>query len=140
MQAGRLAFRDLSPYCVDMDFSHRKSAAASHRDVAAYTLAELRLLTAACCYAAVMGARSPIPNFRGQQPVSSVNSAGIAAASLAFRSDLIEAHVLRSLRTDHGVQQIASCTLQGGPSGGRYNVRTPPRTRHCATLNSDMTP
>jgi uncharacterized protein (DUF433 family) len=86
-----------------MSASHRK-AAAGDRDFAAYTLAEaaryLRL-PAATLRSWVLGRQYPRADGSGQFPPL-IRPASRRPPLLSF-SNLIEAHVLRSLRTDHGV-------------------------------------
>lgn len=86
-----------------MSVSHRKPA-ASDRDSAAYTLAEaaryLRL-PAATLRSWVLGREYPTAEGRSQFPPL-LSPASRRPPLLSF-SNLIEAHVLRSLRTDHGV-------------------------------------
>ena len=86
-----------------MSVNHRK-AAASDRDFAAYTLAEaaryLRL-PAATLRSWVLGRQYPTADGSGQFPPL-MRPASRRPPLLSF-SNLIEAHVLRSLRTDHGV-------------------------------------
>jgi uncharacterized protein (DUF433 family) len=86
-----------------MSVNHRK-AAASDRDLAAYTLAEaaryLRL-PAATLRSWVLGRQYPTADGSGQFPPL-MRPASRRPPLLSF-SNLIEAHVLRSLRTDHGV-------------------------------------
>src|SRR5882672_8930328 len=86
-----------------MSVNHRK-AAASDRDFAAYTLAEaaryLRL-PAATLRSWVLGRQYPTADGSGQFPPL-IRPASRQPPLLSF-SNLIEAHVLRSLRTDHGV-------------------------------------
>jgi uncharacterized protein (DUF433 family) len=81
--------------------SQRKATA---RDLAAYTLAEaaryLRL-PAATLRSWVLGRQYPTAEGRGQFPPL-MRPASRRPPLLSF-SNLIEAHVLRSLRTDHGV-------------------------------------
>lgn len=82
----------------------RRKAAASDRDFAAYTLAEaaryLRL-PVATLRSWVLGRQYPTADGGGQFPPL-IRPASRRPPLLAF-SNLIEAHVLRSLRTDHGV-------------------------------------
>ena len=82
----------------------RRKAATSDRDLASYTLAEaaryLRL-PAATLRSWVLGRQYPTAEGGGQFPPL-IRPASRRPALLAF-SNLIEAHVLRSLRTDHGV-------------------------------------
>src|SRR5438270_5403760 len=86
-----------------MSLSHRK-AAASDRDFAAYTLAEaaryLRL-PAATLRSWMLGRQYPTAEGSSQFPPL-MRPASRRPPLLSF-SNLIEAHVLRSLRTDHGV-------------------------------------
>jgi|SRR5579872_4265584 len=86
-----------------MSVSHRRTA-ASDRDLAAYTLAEaaryLRL-PAATLRSWVLGRQYPTAEGRGQFPPL-IRPASQRPPLLSF-SNLIEAHVLRSLRTEHGV-------------------------------------
>jgi uncharacterized protein (DUF433 family) len=86
-----------------MSVSHRK-AAAGDRDFAAYTLAEaaryLRL-PAATLRSWVLGRQYPTADGSGQFPPL-IRPALRRPPLLSF-SNLIEAHVLRSLRTEHGV-------------------------------------
>jgi uncharacterized protein (DUF433 family) len=88
---------------IDMSISHRK-AAVSDRDFAAYTLAEaaryLRL-PAATLRSWVLGRQYPTADGGGQFPPL-IRPASRRPPLLSF-SNLIEAHVLRSLRTEHGV-------------------------------------
>jgi uncharacterized protein (DUF433 family) len=83
--------------------SHRR-AAASDRDFAAYTLAEaaryLRL-PPATLRSWVLGRQYPTAEGRAQFPPL-IRPASRRPPLLSF-SNLIEAHVLRSLRTEHGV-------------------------------------
>jgi uncharacterized protein (DUF433 family) len=90
-------------YVVDMGISHRR-AAASDRDFAAYTVADaaryLRL-PAATLRSWAMGRQYPTPEGSSQfSPL--IRPASRQPPLLSF-SNLIEAHVLRSLRTEHGV-------------------------------------
>lgn len=82
----------------------RRRAAASDKDFAAYTLAEaaryLRL-PVATLRSWVLGRRYPTAGGGGQFPPL-IRPASRRPPLLAF-SNLIEAHVLRALRTDHGV-------------------------------------
>jgi uncharacterized protein (DUF433 family) len=93
----------LSRYDADMSVSHRK-AAASDRDFATYTLAEaaryLRL-PAATLRSWVLGRQYPTAEGSGQFPPL-IRPASRRPPLLSF-ANLIEAHVLRSLRTEHGV-------------------------------------
>src|SRR5204863_1593859 len=86
-----------------MNPSHR-NAPASDRESAAYTLAEaaryLRL-PAATLRSWVLGRQYPTAEGSGQFPPP-MRPASHRPPLLSF-SNLIEAHVLRSLRTDHGV-------------------------------------
>ncbi len=86
-----------------MSVSHRK-AAAFDRDFAAYTLAEaaryLRL-PSATLRSWVLGRQYPTADGRGQFPPL-IRPASRRPPLLSF-SNLIEAHVVRSLRTEHGV-------------------------------------
>jgi len=86
-----------------MRANHRK-ATASDRDFAAYTLAEaaryLRL-PAATLRSWVLGRQYPTTDGSGQFPPL-IRPSSRQPPLLSF-SNLIEAHVLRSLRTDHGV-------------------------------------
>jgi uncharacterized protein (DUF433 family) len=86
-----------------MSVSYRK-AAASDRDFAAYTLAEaaryLRL-PGATLRSWVLGRQYPTADGSGQFPPL-IRPASRQPPLLSF-SNLIEAHVLRSLRTEHGV-------------------------------------
>jgi uncharacterized protein (DUF433 family) len=86
-----------------MSVSHRKSA-ASDRDLAVYTLAEaaryLRL-PAATLRSWVLGRQYPTAEGSGQFPPL-IGPASRRPPLLSF-ANLIEAHVLRSLRTEHGV-------------------------------------
>jgi uncharacterized protein (DUF433 family) len=86
-----------------MNVSPRK-AAANDRDSASYTLAEaaryLRL-PVATLRSWVFGRQYPTPDGSGQFPPL-LRPASRQPPLLSF-SNLIEAHVLRSLRTDHGV-------------------------------------
>jgi uncharacterized protein (DUF433 family) len=86
-----------------MSASHRK-AAAGDRDSPAYTLAEaahyLRLPTATL-RSWVLGRQYPKADGRGQFPPL-IRPASRRPPLLSF-SNLIEAHVLRALRTEHGV-------------------------------------
>jgi uncharacterized protein (DUF433 family) len=86
-----------------MSVSHRK-AAAGDRDFAAYTLAEaaryLRL-PAATLRSWVLGRQYPTADGSGQFPPL-IRPSSRQPPLLSF-SNLIEAHVLRSLRTEHGV-------------------------------------
>jgi uncharacterized protein (DUF433 family) len=95
--------RLLSRYDADMSTSHRKTA-ASDRDFAAYTLAEaaryLRL-PAATLRSWVLGRQYPTAEGRGQFPPL-IRPTSRRPPLLSF-PNLIEAHVLRSLRTEHGV-------------------------------------
>jgi len=86
-----------------MSDSHRRSA-ASHRDLSAYTLAEaaryLRLPTATL-RSWVLGRHYPTVEGSGKfAPL--IHPASRQPPLLSF-ANLIEAHVLRSLRTEHGV-------------------------------------
>lgn len=78
--------------------------AASDRDIAAYTVAEaaryLRLPTATL-RSWVLGRQYPTADGSGQFPPL-IRPASRVPPLLSF-SNLIEAHVLRALRTDHGV-------------------------------------
>jgi uncharacterized protein (DUF433 family) len=82
----------------------RRKAAAFDRDVAAYTLAEAAHYTrlpAATLRSWVLGRQYPVAVGSGQfQPL--IRPASRKPPLLSF-SNLIEAHVLRSLRTEHGV-------------------------------------
>jgi len=82
----------------------RRKAAASDRDFPAYTLAEaaryLRL-PVATLRSWVLGRQYPTADGGGQFPPL-IRPASRRPPLLSF-SNLIEAHVLRSLRTDHGV-------------------------------------
>jgi len=93
----------LSRYDADMSTSHRETA-ASDRDFAAYTLAEaaryLRL-PAATLRSWVLGRQYPTAEGRGQFPPL-IRPTSRQPPLLSF-PNLIEAHVLRSLRTEHGV-------------------------------------
>jgi uncharacterized protein (DUF433 family) len=93
----------LNPYDAGMSPNHRKTA-ADNRDFAAYTLAEaaryLRL-PAATLRSWVLGREYPKAEGSGQFPPL-IRPASRQPPLLSF-SNLIEAHVLRSLRTDHGV-------------------------------------
>jgi uncharacterized protein (DUF433 family) len=86
-----------------MSVSHRK-AAAGDRDFAAYTLAEaaryLRL-PAATLRSWVLGRQYPTADGSGHFPPL-MRPASRQPPLFSF-SNLIEAHVLRSLRTEHGV-------------------------------------
>ena len=86
-----------------MNTSSRKPT-ASDRDLAAYTLAEaaryLRL-PPATLRSWVLGRQYPIAEGRGQFPPL-LRPASRRPPLLSF-ANLIEAHVLRSLRTEHGV-------------------------------------
>ncbi len=86
-----------------MTVSHRKPA-ASDRDSAAYTLAEaaryLRL-PAATLRSWLLGRHYPTADGSGRFPPL-IHPASKRPPLLSF-SNLIEAHVLRSLRTEHGV-------------------------------------
>jgi uncharacterized protein (DUF433 family) len=86
-----------------MSVSHRR-AAASDRDIAAYTLAEaaryLRL-PGATLRSWVLGREYPTADGSGQFPPL-MRPVSRRPTVLSF-SNLVEAHVLRSLRTDHGV-------------------------------------
>jgi uncharacterized protein (DUF433 family) len=86
-----------------MSVSRRKTA-ASDRDSAAYTLAEaahyLRL-PAATLRSWVLGRQYPTAEGRGEFPPL-LRPASRRPPLLSF-SNLIEAHMLRSLRTEHGV-------------------------------------
>jgi uncharacterized protein (DUF433 family) len=86
-----------------MTVSHRKPA-ASDRDSAAYTLAEaaryLRL-PAATLRSWLLGRQYPTAEGSGQFPPL-IRPASRKPPLLSF-ANLIEAHVLRSLRTEHGV-------------------------------------
>ncbi len=82
----------------------RRSTAASSRDAAAYTLAEAAhyvRLPAATLRSWVLGRQYPTAEGSGQFPPL-IRPASRQPPLLSF-SNLIEAHVLRSLRTDHGV-------------------------------------
>ena len=86
-----------------MSFSHRK-AIAGDRDFAAYTLAEAARyvrLPAATLRSWVFGRQYPTAEGRSQFPPL-IRPALRRPPLLSF-SNLIEAHVLRSLRTEHGV-------------------------------------
>ena len=50
-----------------------------------------------------MGAGSPVSDGRGQWPIPAIDWPASRRPPLLSFSNLIEAHVLRSLRTDHGV-------------------------------------
>src|SRR3990172_1827682 len=93
----------LNPYDARMSPSHRKTA-VDNRDIAAYTLAEaaryLRL-PAATLRSWVLGRQYPTAEGSGQFPPL-IRPASRQPPLLSF-SNLIEAHVLRSLRTEHGV-------------------------------------
>jgi uncharacterized protein (DUF433 family) len=82
----------------------RRKAAASNQDLAAYTLAEaaryLRL-PAATLRSWVLGRQYPTAGGSSEFPPL-IRPASRQPALLSF-SNLIEAHVLRSLRTEHGV-------------------------------------
>jgi uncharacterized protein (DUF433 family) len=83
--------------------SHGKPA-SSDRDIAAYTLAEAAhyvRLPAATLRSWVLGRHYPTADGRGQFPPL-IRPASRQPPLLSF-SNLIEAHVLRSLRTEHGV-------------------------------------
>jgi uncharacterized protein (DUF433 family) len=99
----QLAFGYSRPYNTDMSANHRR-AAATDRVSAAYTLAEaaryLRL-PAATLRSWVLGRQYPTAEGRGQFPPL-IRPASRQPPLLSF-SNLIEAHVLRSLRTEHGV-------------------------------------
>jgi uncharacterized protein (DUF433 family) len=83
---------------------NQKKPAANNRDFAAYTLAEaaryLRL-PAATLRSWVLGRQYPTAEGSGQFPPL-ITPASRQPPLLSF-SNLIEAHVLRSLRTEHGV-------------------------------------
>lgn len=91
------------PMMLNMSVSHKK-AAVNDRNIAAYTLAEgaryLRL-PAATLRSWVLGRQYPTADGSGQFPPL-IRPASQRPPLLSF-SNLIEAHVLRSLRTDHGV-------------------------------------
>jgi uncharacterized protein (DUF433 family) len=93
----------LSHYDAEMSASHRKPA-ASDRDSSAYTLAEaaryLRL-PAATLRSWVLGRQYPTAEGSGEFPPL-MRPASRRPPLLSF-ANLIEAHVLRSLRTEHGV-------------------------------------
>lgn len=97
-----LAFRHPSSYDGAMTVNRRN--AAVDRDLAAYTLAEaaryLRL-PAATLRSWVLGRQYPTAGGSGQFPPL-IRPASRRPPLLSF-SNLIEAHVLRSLRTEHGV-------------------------------------
>jgi uncharacterized protein (DUF433 family) len=82
----------------------RRKAAAFDRDIAAYTLAEAAHYTrlpAATLRSWVLGRQYPVAVGSGQfRPL--IRPASRRPPLLSF-SNLIEAHVLRSLRTEHGV-------------------------------------
>ena len=61
------------------------------------------LFAAAGGDASVMAARPPISDRRRQRPISTADPAGVAQPPLLSFANLIEAHVLRSLRTEQGV-------------------------------------
>jgi uncharacterized protein (DUF433 family) len=86
-----------------MNISPRKPA-ANHQDLAAYTLAEaaryLRL-PAATLRSWLLGRQYPTAGGSGQFPPL-IRPASRRPPLLSF-ANLIEAHVLRSLRTEHGV-------------------------------------
>ena len=90
-------------YDVDMTATRRR-AAAFDRDVAAYTLAEAAhyaRLPAATLRSWVVGRQYPVAVGSGHfRPL--IRPASRRPPLLSF-SNLIEAHVLRSLRTEHGV-------------------------------------
>jgi uncharacterized protein (DUF433 family) len=96
-------FRPAPTYHVEMSRNDR-NATASARDVPSYTLAEaaryLRLPTATL-RSWVLGRVYPTAEGSGRFPPL-IQPASRQPPLLAF-SNLIEAHVLRSLRTDHGV-------------------------------------
>ena len=82
----------------------RRKGADFDRDVAAYTLAEAARyvrLPAATLRSWVLGRQYPTADGRGDFPPL-IRPASKEPAWLSF-SNLIEAHVLRSLRTEHGV-------------------------------------
>jgi uncharacterized protein (DUF433 family) len=82
----------------------RRKAAAFDRDVAAYTLAEAAHYTrlpTATLRSWVLGRQYPIAVGSAQFPPL-IRPASLRPPLLSF-SNLIEAHVLRSLRTEHGV-------------------------------------
>jgi uncharacterized protein (DUF433 family) len=87
-----------------MGFERRKAAASDHRDHAAYTLAEaaryLRL-PAATLRSWVLGRAYPTTRGPSRFPPL-IRPASRRPPLLSFWN-LIEAHVLRSLRTEHGV-------------------------------------
>jgi uncharacterized protein (DUF433 family) len=86
-----------------MSHSRRKDAAFD-RDAAAYSLAEAARyvrLPAATLRSWVLGRQYPTADGRGDFPPL-IKPASREPAWLSF-SNLIEAHVLRSLRTEHGV-------------------------------------
>lgn len=93
----------LSQYDADMSVSQRMPA-ANDRESAAYTLAEaaryLRL-PAATLRSWVLGRQYPTAEGSGEFPPL-MRPASRRPPLLSF-SNLIEAHVLRSLRTEHGV-------------------------------------
>ncbi len=93
----------ISPYYARMSISRSKGA-AFNRDVAAYTLAEAARyvrLPVATLRSWVLGRHYPTAGGSGEfSPL--IQPASRKPPSLSF-SNLIEAHVLRSLRTEHGV-------------------------------------
>src|ERR1043165_3166746 len=91
------------PYDARMNLSRRKDADFD-RDVAAYTLAEAARyvrLPVATLRSWVLGREYPKADGRGQFPPL-IRPGSREPAWLSF-SNLIEAHVLRSLRTEQGV-------------------------------------
>jgi hypothetical protein len=101
-----------------MSVSHRK-AAASERDFAAYTFGEAARyarLPAATLRSWVLGRQYPKADGSGQFPPL-IRPASRRPPLLSF-SNLIEAHVLRSLRTEHGV------SVKGLRSALAYAERT----------------
>ncbi len=86
-----------------MSVRHQKTV-AGNRDAAAYTLAEAARYTrlpAATLRAWVLGRQYPTSEGGGQFPPL-IRPASSQPPLLSF-SNLIEAHVLRSLRTEHGI-------------------------------------
>jgi uncharacterized protein (DUF433 family) len=84
--------------------SQRRSAIANHRDLAAYTLAEAShyvRLPPATLRSWVVGREYPTAGGSSHFPPL-IRAASRQPAQLSF-SNLIEAHVLRALRTEHGV-------------------------------------
>ncbi len=99
----RVGIPSISLYYARMSISRSKGAAFD-RDLAAYTLAEATRyvrLPAATLRSWVLGRHYPTAGGSGEFPPL-IRPASRRPPLLSF-SNLIEAHVLRSLRTEHGV-------------------------------------